>query len=108
MTTARLNPGIPLLLNGVSKRYGSKTILNELDLHVPTGQFVAVVGRSGGGKSTLLRLLAGQAQRRPAAGGLDAAGTNSGRYPDDVPGFPPAAVENGDRQRRTGAERPVA
>ena len=24
MTTARLNPGIPLLLNGVSKRYGSK------------------------------------------------------------------------------------
>lgn len=50
MTTARLNPGIPLLLNGVSKRYGSKTILNELDLHIPTGQFVAVVGRSGGGK----------------------------------------------------------
>ena len=45
MTTARLNPGIPLLLNGVSKRYGSKTILNELDLHIPTGQFVAVVGR---------------------------------------------------------------
>ena len=35
MTTARLNPGIPLLLNGVSKRYGSKTILNELDLHIP-------------------------------------------------------------------------
>ena len=60
MTTARLNPGIPLLLNGVSKRYGSKTILNELDLHIPTGQFVAVVGRSGGGKSTLLRLLAGK------------------------------------------------
>lgn len=52
MTTARLNPGIPLLLNGVSKRYGSKTILNELDLHIPTGQFVAVVGRSGGGSLT--------------------------------------------------------
>ena len=59
MTTARLNPGIPLLLNGVSKRYGSKTILNELDLHIPTGQFVAVVGRSGGGKSSLLRVLTG-------------------------------------------------
>ena len=66
MTTARLNPGIPLLLNGVTKRYGENTILNALDLHIPTGQFVAVVGRSGGGKSTLLRLLAGLSV--PAAG----------------------------------------
>ena len=59
MNTARLNQGIPLLLNGVTKRYGDNTILNGLDLHIPAGQFVAVVGRSGGGKSTLLRLLAG-------------------------------------------------
>lgn len=59
MNTARLNQGIPLLLNSVTKRYGDKTILDELELHIPAGQFVAVVGRSGGGKSTLLRLLAG-------------------------------------------------
>ncbi|MEJ8833640.1 aliphatic sulfonates ABC transporter ATP-binding protein [Enterobacter cloacae] len=59
MNTARLTQGTPLLLNGVTKRYGDKTILNALDLHIPAGQFVAVVGRSGGGKSTLLRLLAG-------------------------------------------------
>jgi len=59
MNTARLNQGTPLLLNGVTKRYGENTILNELELHIPAGQFVAVVGRSGGGKSTLLRLLAG-------------------------------------------------
>ena len=59
MITARLTQGTPLLLNGVTKRYGDKTILNALDLHIPAGQFVAVVGRSGGGKSTLLRLLAG-------------------------------------------------
>lgn len=59
MNTARLNRGTPLLLNGVTKRYGDNTILNALDLHIPAGQFVAVVGRSGGGKSTLLRLLAG-------------------------------------------------
>lgn len=67
MTTARLNPGIPLLLNGVTKRYGENTILNALDLHIPTGQFVAVVGRSGGGKSTLLRLLAGWRNPTPAS-----------------------------------------
>lgn len=59
MNTARLTQGTPLLLNGVTKRYGENTILNALDLHIPAGQFVAVVGRSGGGKSTLLRLLAG-------------------------------------------------
>ncbi|WP_312688632.1 aliphatic sulfonates ABC transporter ATP-binding protein [Kosakonia sp.] len=59
MNTAKLNQGIPLLLSGVSKHYGDKPVLNGLDLHIATGQFVAVVGRSGGGKSTLLRLLAG-------------------------------------------------
>ncbi|MBB1199883.1 aliphatic sulfonates ABC transporter ATP-binding protein [Enterobacteriaceae bacterium 89] len=59
MTTARLNSGLPLLLNNIGKSYGDNVVLNELDLHIPAGQFVAVVGRSGGGKSTLLRLLAG-------------------------------------------------
>lgn len=59
MNTARLNQGTPLLLNAVTKRYAQNTVLNGLDLHIPAGQFVAVVGRSGGGKSTLLRLLAG-------------------------------------------------
>lgn len=98
MNTARLNPGIPLLLNGVTKRYGDNTILNELDLHIPSGQFVAVVGRSGGGKSTLLRLLAGL--EKPNAGellaGRDAPGGDPGRHPDDVSGCAPAAVENSD------------
>ncbi|MGK8935232.1 aliphatic sulfonates ABC transporter ATP-binding protein [Pluralibacter gergoviae] len=68
MNTARLNPGIPLLLNAVGKRYGNNVVLNDLDLHIPAGQFVAVVGRSGGGKSTLLRLLAGL--EKPNAGEL--------------------------------------
>lgn len=97
MNTARLNPGIPLLLNGVTKRYGDNTILNELDLHIPSGQFVAVVGRSGGGKSTLLRLLAGL--EKPNAGELLAGATprrRSRTTPDDVSGCAPAAVENSD------------
>lgn len=59
ITPARLNTGTPVGVNGVTKQYGSRTILNNITLHIPSGQFVAVVGRSGCGKSTLLRLLAG-------------------------------------------------
>ncbi|HBB79104.1 MAG TPA: aliphatic sulfonate ABC transporter ATP-binding protein, partial [Pseudomonas sp.] len=82
MNTARLNQGTPLLLNGVTKRYGENTILNGLDLHIPAGQFVAVVGRSGGGKSTLLRLLAGLDQ--PSRGTIDSAGERLADNRDEV------------------------
>lgn len=82
MNTARLNQGTPLLLNGVTKRYGENTILNQLDLHIPAGQFVAVVGRSGGGKSTLLRLLAGL--EAPNGGELLAGNTPLAEIQDDT------------------------
>ena len=52
MNTARLNQGTPLLLSAVTKQYAANTVLNQLDLHIKAGQFVAVVGRSGGGKRT--------------------------------------------------------
>src|SRR5262245_1218900 len=54
-----LKPGIPLAIRGVVKRFGDREVLKGIDLHIPAGQFVAIVGRSGCGKSTLLRLLAG-------------------------------------------------
>ena len=46
-------------LCGVGLRFGAKSVLNDLDLDVGVGQKVAVVGPSGVGKSTILRLLAG-------------------------------------------------
>jgi sulfonate transport system ATP-binding protein len=58
--------GLDLALAGVSKSFGAVRVIDKLDLHIPAGQFVAVVGRSGGGKSTLLRLAAGL--DRPTAG----------------------------------------
>ncbi|MFE1601508.1 ATP-binding cassette domain-containing protein [Methylobacterium sp. ID0610] len=51
--------GIAVTLRGLSKSFDGHTVIRGLDLHVPAGQFVAVVGRSGCGKSTLLRLVLG-------------------------------------------------
>lgn len=82
MNTARLNQGTPLLLNAVSKHYAENIVLNQLDLHIPAGQFVAVVGRSGGGKSTLLHLLAGL--ETPTAGDVLAGTTPLAEIQDDT------------------------
>ena len=82
MNTARLNQGTPLLLNAVSKHYAENIVLNQLDLHIPAGQFVAVVGRSGGGKSTPLRLLAGL--ETPTAGDVLAGTTPLAEIQEDT------------------------
>ncbi len=49
-----------LYLENVYKRYGTRTILDDIDLSVSSGEFVTVIGPSGCGKSTLLRLILGQ------------------------------------------------
>ena len=44
---------------GLSRSFGDHTVLDDLDLEIGRGEFVAMIGRSGTGKSTLLRALAG-------------------------------------------------
>ena len=44
---------------GLGRRFGTKRVLRDLDLEVPTGGFLLVTGANGSGKSTLLALLAG-------------------------------------------------
>jgi len=51
--------GLSLTIRGLHKSFGDHEVLRGIDLHIPAGQFVAIVGRSGCGKSTLLRLIAG-------------------------------------------------
>ncbi len=60
LTEAKLN-GIDIELQKVSFSYGGNnadTVLHELNLSIPQGSFTALVGPSGGGKSTVARLIA--------------------------------------------------
>jgi len=51
--------GVSLSLEGLSKSFGERAVLHDIELQLQPGEFVAVVGRSGCGKSTLLRAIAG-------------------------------------------------
>ncbi len=54
------------------KRFGPKTVLNQLSLEVADGEFVAVLGPNGAGKTTLLRILSSLS--KPTFGEISIAG----------------------------------
>jgi sulfonate transport system ATP-binding protein len=74
--------GLGVRLDGLGKRFGERTVLDNIDLDVRPGEFVAVVGRSGCGKSTLLRLLAGL--ETPSAGDVRLDGAPLAARRDDI------------------------
>ena len=63
-----------LLVDGLTKRFGTRAVLDGLGLRVGPGEYVAIVGESGSGKSTLLNLIAGL--ERPDAGRVEVDGTD--------------------------------
>jgi len=46
-----------LKLSRVTRRFGAKTAVEDVNLNIPSGQMVGIIGRSGAGKSTLLRMI---------------------------------------------------
>ena len=79
-----------LEVRGLTKAFGSTPVLTGVDLVVPAGSVTAVLGPSGGGKTTLLRIIAGF--DRPDRGTVAIAGTV---VADDRHSTPP-------EQRRVG------
>src|SRR5688572_375435 len=66
----------------LSKRYGRKLALDQLDLRIPRGRIHAIVGANGAGKSTLFRILLGFLP--PTSGSARILGRDSQRLtPDD-------------------------
>jgi macrolide transport system ATP-binding/permease protein len=51
---------LPLIVSQVSKRYGDKTVLDDVSFTVPQRGRIVLVGVNGAGKSTLMRIIAGE------------------------------------------------
>src|SRR5258705_10915692 len=49
----------PIVIDNLHKKFGEQTVLNGISLHVARGETVAVLGRSGTGKSVFLKLIIG-------------------------------------------------
>ncbi len=65
-TRHRVDRPVALVARGITKRFGRKTVLQEVDLDLRPGEAVALVGENGAGKTTLLRICAGLLPRTPA------------------------------------------
>ena len=67
---------------GLTKRYGRRTALADVELSIPAGRVVGLVGPNGAGKSTLMQLACGLIA--PTSGRIRVHGTEPGTRPDHL------------------------
>jgi ABC-type Mn2+/Zn2+ transport system ATPase subunit len=88
--TARRSAEAAIRVEGVSAGYGGRQALDDVDLEISRGALVAIFGPNGGGKSTLLKLIAGLI--KPWAGGVDVLGAPAGEEAKRVAYVPQAEL----------------
>ncbi|EKS66960.1 MULTISPECIES: 2-aminoethylphosphonate ABC transport system ATP-binding subunit PhnT [Caballeronia] len=72
-------PGVHI--DRLTVRFGTRTVLDDLSLRIQRGEFLTVLGRSGCGKTTLLRFIAGFVKADALAGTLAVAGRDLTHVP---------------------------
>jgi len=77
---AKIPPAVEI--SGLTKRFGFSTALDELDLHLEQGEFLALFGPNGAGKSTLLRILSTLSS--PTSGKVSILGYNPATHGEQV------------------------
>ena len=82
MTAPDLPVNAVLSLRGVSKRFGARDAVRDLDLEVPAGVCYGLLGPNGAGKTTTLRMIYGVT--RPSAGSVRVFGIDVSREPRRV------------------------
>ncbi|PJN05909.1 ABC transporter [Streptomyces sp. CB01635] len=65
---------LAIAANGLRKSYGDKTVLDGIDLHIPTGTVFALLGPNGAGKTTAVKILSTLISPDPASGELRVGG----------------------------------
>ena len=106
-----METGVPpdVALRGVTKRFGDLVAVDDIDLEVRPGEFLALLGPSGCGKTTTLRMIAGFDE--PTEGEIEIGGRSAVGIPPEqarrqhgLPAVRAVPAHDGARQRRLRAQ----
>lgn len=76
------SPALAIKTQDLTKRFGTRPVLNNISLEVPTGAFLSIFGPNGAGKTTLLRILS--TLLSPTSGTVEILGLDAKEDPDKV------------------------